>query len=87
MKPDMTTAKARINDDGRILIPAAMRKALGLRAGGAVVLRADESGIHLTTTQRALHDAQQQLRRYVREGTPLVEDLLAERRREGKREA
>lgn len=86
MKPDMTTAKARINDDGRILIPAAMRKALGLRAGGAVVLRADESGIHLTTTQRALRDAQQQLRRYVREGTPLVEDLLAERRREGKRE-
>ena len=86
MKPDMTTAKARINDDGRILIPAAMRKALGLRAGGAVVLRADESGIHLTT-QRALRDAQQQLRRYVREGTPLVEDLLAERRREGKREA
>lgn len=82
----MTTAKARINDDGRILIPAAMRKALGLRAGGAVVLRADENGILLTTTQRALRDAQQLLRRYVREGTPLVDDLLAERRREGKRE-
>jgi AbrB family looped-hinge helix DNA binding protein len=82
----MKAVKARINDDGRVLIPAAMRKALGLRAGQAVILRADEDGIHLTTAQRALRHAQQALRRYVREGTPLVEDLLAERRREGKRE-
>lgn len=82
----MTTAKARINDDGRILIPAAMRKALGLRAGQAVILRVDADGIRLTTAQHALCQAQQSLRRYVREGTPLVEDLLAERRREGKRE-
>jgi AbrB family looped-hinge helix DNA binding protein len=83
---DMTTLKARINEDGRVLIPAAMRKALNLRAGQTVILHAEADGIRLTTTQRALRQAQQALRRYVREGTPLVEDLLAERRRETKRE-
>jgi hypothetical protein len=57
-----------------------------LQAGQAVILRADEDGIHLTTAQRALRQAQHSLRRYVREGACLVDDLLAERRRESKRE-
>lgn len=82
----MTATKARINDDGRVLIPAAMRRALGLHPGQSVILQADADGIRLTTTQRALRQAQQSLRRYVREGTSLVDDLLAERRRESKRE-
>jgi AbrB family looped-hinge helix DNA binding protein len=82
----MLSVKSRINDDGRVLVPAAMRKALGIRPGQTVTLTLEDDAIRLSTVQRQVRRAQQQLRRYLPEGTSLVDELLSERRREARRE-
>ncbi len=75
-----------MSENGRIVIPAAYRKSMGLKPGEALVMRMDEDGIHIQSRRQALARAQAQVRKYVPEGVSLVDDLIAERRREAKRE-
>jgi AbrB family looped-hinge helix DNA binding protein len=81
----MTTTKTKVNEDGRMLIPAEVRKALGLKAGETVLLTVEDDTLRVVTLKRGLRRAQALLRRYVSEDTALAESLIAERRREAKR--
>lgn len=75
-----TETKARVNEDGRVVIPASFRKALGIRAGDEVVLRLEEGELRITTLKRRIERAQRLVRKHVRPGTSLVDELIAERR-------
>lgn len=81
----MTMIKTKVNEDGRMLIPAQVRKALGLKAGETVLLSVEDDTLRVVTLKRGLRRAQALLRRYVPEDTALVDGLIAERRREAKR--
>jgi len=79
-------ARLRINENGRVVIPAAFRKALGINAGDEVVLRMEDDELRITTLKRRLERAQRLVRKHVKPGTSLVDELIAERREEAKNE-
>ena len=78
--------RQRINQNGRVGIPAAFRKALGIELGDEVVLRIQGDELRITTQQRRIQRAQRRARQYVKPGTSLVRELLAERREAAKNE-
>ena len=77
---------ARVNENGRIVIPASYRKALGIKAGDEVILRMEDDELRITTMKRRLERAQRRVRQYVKPGVSLADELIAERREAAKRE-
>ena len=78
--------RTRVNENGRVVIPSAFRKALGIEIGDEVVLRVEDDELRITTQQSRIQRAQQRARQYVKPGTSLVDELLAERRKAARRE-
>jgi AbrB family looped-hinge helix DNA binding protein len=79
-------AHVRINQQGRIVIPAECRAAAGLKPGDELLIEAVEEGeLRLFTRAQALRKAQQIVARYG-SGRDLVAELIAERREEARRE-
>ena len=69
------------------MIPASFRGRYGLRTGSRVILTENADGdLVVTTPEAALHKLRALVRRHVPEGVSLVDELLAERRVEAKRE-
>ena len=78
--------RLRLNENGRVVIPAAFRKALGIKPGDEVILRVDDGELRITTMKQRIERAQRRDRQYVKPGVSLVDELIAERREEAKRE-
>jgi AbrB family looped-hinge helix DNA binding protein len=74
--------KTKIQENGRLVIPAAYRKALGLKPGDEVNLILEDDEIRLTSVRRAVARAQTLVRRYVAEGRSLSGELIQERQEE-----
>jgi len=74
--------KTRLGSDGRIVLPAVVRRALGLRPGDQLIVDVEGQEIRLVTVAEAARRAQELVRRYVDPGESLAESLVAERRRE-----
>ena len=81
-----TEIRARVNENGRVVIPSSFRKALGIEVGDEVVLRIEDDELRITTQQRRIQRAQQRARQYLKPGTSLVHELLTERRKAAKHE-
>ncbi len=81
-----TETFARVNENGRVVIPASYRKALGIKAGDEVILRMEDDELRITTMKRRLERARRRIRRYVKPGVSLADELIAERREAAKRE-
>ena len=81
-----TEARTRINENGRVVIPASFRKALGINAGDEVVLRIQDDELRITTLKRRLERAQRIVRKHVKPGTSLADELVAERREAARNE-
>jgi len=79
-------SRTRISQDGRIVIPAAFREAMGIGVGDEVVLRLQDDELHITTKKRRIQRAQERARRYVKPRISLVDELIAERREASKHE-
>jgi AbrB family looped-hinge helix DNA binding protein len=82
----MSGLSAKIADGGRIVIPAEYRRALGLEVGDEVVIRMEDGGLRILTRSEAVRRAQSIVRRHVKKGRSLVNELSAERRAEAERE-
>jgi AbrB family looped-hinge helix DNA binding protein len=77
-----------VEKSGRILIPVAVRRKLGIQEGQSeVIVRVDDEGIRVTTRQRALSRVRARLRQYVPKGSDVAGELIADRRREADRES
>src|SRR5213593_3949006 len=70
-----TEARLRVNENGRVVIPAAFRRALGINAGDEIVLRMEDDELRITTLKRRLERAQRLVRKHVKPGTSLVDEL------------
>jgi AbrB family looped-hinge helix DNA binding protein len=79
-------AKTRMSEKGRLVIPAAMRKALGMNVGGVLDLRVVDGELCISTQESRLRRAQERVRRYVPAGVSLADELSAERREAAKHE-
>ena len=82
----LTPAKLRVGPDGRVLIPAPFREALGLSEGDTLIASIDNGELNLLTRRAAVKRAQAIVRRFVPEGVSLVDELIDDRRREARRE-
>ena len=78
--------RLRVNENGRVVIPASFRKALGIRAGDELLLRMEDDELRITTLKKRIERAQRRARKYVKAGVSLVDELIAERWEAAKRE-
>lgn len=67
---------------GRLVIPANMRKAVGLKPGDKVILVAGDDGLRVLTVEQAVREVRQWVRTFVPPERSLVDELLQERRQE-----
>ncbi len=79
-------ARTRLNENGRLVIPASFRKALGINPGDKVILRLEDDELRLTTLKHRIARAQRNARKYIPRGVSLADELIAERREAAKRE-
>lgn len=75
--------RALIGPGGRVVVPAEYWRTLGVGEGDTITLElADEDGIRIISGRSALKRAQALVQKYVGRTVSLVDDLIAERRRE-----
>jgi len=89
MKPAVAKTpeiRTRINQNGRIVIPASLRNALSIRPGETLVLRVEANELRITTLRQRLAKAQKAVRASIKPSVSLVDELIAERRQAASRE-
>jgi AbrB family looped-hinge helix DNA binding protein len=79
-------ATVRVDQGGRIVIPAALRRRMKLRTGSKLVLTSEGDQATLMPLEASIRHAQELVARYIKPGTLLSQELMAERRREAARE-
>ncbi len=78
--------RMRVNENGRVVIPASFRKRLGIRVGDEVVVEIQDDELRITTLKRNIERAKRLVRKHVKPGTSLVDELIAERREAARNE-
>ena len=89
MKQEVTESqyvKSKLNDNGRIVIPAEIREQMGLRPGDTLMLRVDGDLLIIESQQARVRRVQESLRKLIPEGRKLSDELIAERRDEARSE-
>lgn len=82
----VNVVRTKVTQGGRIVIPADMRRRLGIEVGEDVNLALDGESVRILTQKESIRMAQKLFRKFVPEGVSLVDELIAERRRESENE-
>jgi AbrB family looped-hinge helix DNA binding protein len=83
----VTQADVFVNEQGRVTIPAQMRRELGLQPGSRMVAYIEDGRLVLEDRRHLLNRIQDAVARGVAATRSPVDDLIAERRTEAAREA
>jgi AbrB family looped-hinge helix DNA binding protein len=81
-----TETRMRVNENGRVVIPASFRRALGIHVGDEVVLRIEDDELRISTLKRRIERAQRLVRKHVKPGLSLVDELIKDRREAARNE-
>lgn len=82
----MEAQRVKIVEGGKLVIPALMRRELGISAGDTVMVDVENGELRVRSISKALERARAILRRHVPEDVSLSDDLIADRRAESGRE-
>jgi AbrB family looped-hinge helix DNA binding protein len=82
----MHVEHARLGEDGRLVIPAALRKELGLHPGDTLVIESDGDSLLVRGYDRVLREVQDSLAACRVPGADLADELIADRRAEAEAE-
>lgn len=78
----MSSARAKIGPGGRLVIPAAQRRELGLEVGDQVVIRVEDQELRVSSLSHRIERVQALVHRHNRTGEMLSESLIRDRRAE-----
>jgi AbrB family looped-hinge helix DNA binding protein len=70
----------RMGRNGRLSLPAKVRREIGMPEGGSLMVRVEDGEVRLEPMAHAIARVQALVRGYVPEGTSLTAELSAERR-------
>lgn len=76
----------QVGENGRMNLPAEMRRILGLTGSGRVILTQDEDGIRITTAEQALKRVRSLAAPYAEGRGSVVDAFIAEKRADAARE-
>ena len=76
------TERVSIDSAGRLVVPAKLRNAIGLKPGDPVTVTLENNALRITTMHDALSAARVLMREKNPGGKSLVQELIAERRAE-----
>lgn len=79
-------ARTRIGAGGRLVIPASIRRALGMEEGEPVVMRVEDGELRIWTISEGIRRVQERAAQYITPGESMVDELIAERRAENARD-
>lgn len=82
---DRETLEVTVGPQGRLVIPASLRRRLGIEPGEVLIARAEEDRLVLERRKAILARLRERLR-VVPADVSLVDELIAERRKEAERE-
>jgi bifunctional DNA-binding transcriptional regulator/antitoxin component of YhaV-PrlF toxin-antitoxin module len=73
-------------ENGRLVVPAQLRQALGMARGGKMVASVRDGALVLEPFDTAMQRVRDVARRYVESGKSVVDELLSERRQDAARD-
>lgn len=82
----MSAIKVKVGPKGRVVVPAPIRRELGIEEGTELMARIEGEGIVLEPPSAAVRRLQA-LFAHIPRDVSLVDELIAERREEARREA
>ncbi|MCY0095943.1 AbrB/MazE/SpoVT family DNA-binding domain-containing protein [Hoeflea ulvae] len=77
--------RVKLGEGGRLVIPAAMREALGVKPGDELALEVADGELKIKPYLAVIREIQARVQELVPPGVDIVEDFLAERREEQRR--
>jgi AbrB family looped-hinge helix DNA binding protein len=80
------SGQAKVNENGRILIPAAIREQMGIKPGDFVVWQLEDGVFRVESYLASIRRLQVEMQKYKKPGESVVDELLKERREEARRE-
>jgi AbrB family looped-hinge helix DNA binding protein len=82
----MEVIRTKVTQGGRIVIPADMRRRLGIEVGEDVNIALDGESLRILTQKESIRRAQALVQKFVPKGVSLVDELIADRRQESANE-
>jgi len=83
---DQLSVKTKVAQGGRIVLPAKLREAAGIKVGNDVTITLKDGSLQISTRERALQRVEEMMRPYIKPGTSVVDELLRERREDAANE-
>lgn len=80
------TAKSKINDNGRIVIPAEIRKQMALASGDTLVMTLEDGTLKIESQHARVRQVQESLARLIPSGRRLSQELTESRQEEVRQE-
>jgi len=78
--------KSKLNDNGRIVIPAEIRSKMGIKPGDTLILTLEGDVLKVESQMARIRRIQESMRALIPGDRLLSDELIAERREEARRE-
>ena len=78
----MNIQRGKIISGGRVQLPADVRRQLELSEGDTILIEVVDGEIHLRPLPAAIRRIQERMKPFIRPGESVVDELIADRRRE-----
>jgi AbrB family looped-hinge helix DNA binding protein len=83
---DLEDVKARVNDNGRIVIPAEIRQRMGIKPGDTLFLTLEGDVLKVESYLARIRRIQESMRALIPGDRLFSDELIADRREEARRE-